>query len=333
MVGSVFKGEPAMKKIFKRVAIVVLALVALGIVGVVTKFYVLSPSMRAPTDVKAPTTPEAIARGKYLAEHVTPCLACHSQVNEDGPGDAIVEGKRGSGREMPMVGFPGHVRPPNLTSDKANGIGNWTDGEVLRAMREGVSRDGRALFPMMPYKTYARVLSDDDALAIIAYLRTLPPIAGSPGRTEIDFPISMFIRGAPQPLAAAAPAAPPASDPLARGNWLLTVALCAECHNTVDDKRNPIPGKGYAGGQKFAFTKGTVYSANITSDAATGIGAYTDEDLLRVLGEGTAKNGRKLWVMPWLHYQGMTIEDKKALILALRAVPAVSNTPPPNVMK
>jgi mono/diheme cytochrome c family protein len=322
-----------MKKVIKRVAAAIGSIVALGILVLVVKFYVLAPSLRAPSDVKAPTTPEAIARGKYLVESVTPCLTCHSPIREE-MGSAVIEATRGQGREFPMEGFPGRVITPNLTSDKETGLGSWTDGEILRAMREGVSRDGRALFPLMPYTTYASELSDDDALAVVAFLRTLAPQKHEPGRTTLDFPVSMFIRAAPKPLENSAAPAPSSADPLARGNWLLRVSLCAQCHNSVDERRRPLPGKSFAGGQKFAFRKGeVVYSANITSDPATGIGSYTDDDILRVLDEGTAKNGRKLWVMPWATYKGMTLEDKRALIVALRAVPPVSNTPPSNVLK
>ena len=57
---------------------------------------------------------------------------------------------------------------------RSTGIGNWTDGEVIRAIREGVSRDGQALFPLMPYAGF-RHMSDEDVYALVAYLRTLPP--------------------------------------------------------------------------------------------------------------------------------------------------------------
>ena len=78
-------------------------------------------------------------------------------MQEDKPGDPPVEGKLGAGRDFgDLPGFPGHLRAPNLTPDKETGIGNFTDGEILRAMREGIGRDGRALFPQMPFQTYAQ---------------------------------------------------------------------------------------------------------------------------------------------------------------------------------
>ena len=79
--------------------------------------------------------------------------------------------------------------------------------------------------------------------------------------------------------------------------------------------------------------KGVAISSNITSDKATGIGAYSDDDLRRVFDEGKGKAGRLLYVMPWAYYGGMTKDDKEALIAALREVPAVTNIVPPSQIK
>lgn len=319
-----------MKKWLVRILGAVLSLVLLAVGALVVKFYGLSPKSRPAPDVKAPTTPEAISRGKYLVDNVAACLGCHSKVDEGAPGEPIVSGMAGSGRDFGPVKGLGHMRAPNLSSDKRFGIGAFTDGEVLRAMREGIGKDGRALFPQMPYQTYAETLSDDDALAIIAYLRTLPPVAADPGRFELDFPVSMFIRAAPKPVESPIKSAPAPSDKLARGRWLLKAGSCNDCHDTVDGHHAKIPGKALAGGQSFPLPggKGVAMASNITSDPATGIGAYSDEDLRRVFDEGKNKAGRFLYVMPWRYYGGMTREDKDALIAALREVPAVPNLVP-----
>ncbi|MBS2015987.1 MAG: c-type cytochrome [Deltaproteobacteria bacterium] len=321
----------------KRVGLGLVALIALAVLGMVVKFYALSPKMRPAPAMTAPKTPEAIARGKYLVHHVTGCVGCHSPVQDSVPGEPPVEGKLGAGRDFGDWGpkVPFHLRAHNLTPDKATGIGDWTDGEIVRAMREGVSRDGRALFPQMPYQTYGAMMSDDDALAVVAYLRTLAPVANDPGQTEIKFPVSMFIRAAPKPLESSPPAPPPASDKLARGNWLLQMCSCADCHDSRDDKGGKVPGKAFAGGMKFPLGngKGTAIAPNITSDKATGIGAYSDADLERVFEEGKGKTGRPLYSMPWSYYKGMTAEDKAALYTAIRAIPAVSQGVPPSDIK
>jgi len=146
----------------------------------------------------------------------------------------------------------------------------------------------------------------------------------------------MFIRAVPAPLERPAPPAPDGKDPLARGKWLLQVASCGDCHDTATfPSMEKIPGKALAGGNPFKIPgKGTIYTANITSDKATGIGAYSDEDLLRVLNEGKKKSGGDILAMPWTYYKGMSDDDKRALILALRATtPVVNAVPPPELAK
>lgn len=313
----------------KKVLTVLGVLLLLAVVGVAVRFYALLPNAKAAPDVSASGDAKAIERGYYLAMHVTGCLGCHSKVDESKPGEPLIAGHEGEGRVFNLPGFPGTVRAANLTPDKETGLGDWTDGEILRAMREGVGRHGRALFPMMPYQSYAKTLSDADALAIIAYLRTLKPIANRVEPTELNFPVSMFIRGVPAPVDTPAAELPKAG--LERGRALLMLASCNDCHDGVNARREKLPGMTLAGGQPFSVTgKGTVYSANVTSDAATGIGAYSDDDLMRVLNEGVNKAGRILYGMPWPYYKGMTDVDKRALILALREAPPVSNvvTPP-----
>jgi mono/diheme cytochrome c family protein len=316
-------------RIVKRILAGLAALIVLSVGAVLIKFYVLSPKYRDAADVKAPSSADAIERGRYLAWHVTACIGCHSEVDVTLSGEPVKPGREGSGRDFgDLPGFPGRVRAQNLTPDRETGIGAWTDGEVLRAMREGVGKDGRTLFPMMPYQSYAKSLSDADSLAIVAYLRTLKPIRNAVGSSSIDFPVSMFIRGVPAPLEQGAPPLP--ADRLERGKRLLTLASCHDCHDAFDDKRNAIPGRELSGGAEFPIPgKGSIYAANITSDKASGIGAYADEDLIRVFREGKNKSGRQLYAMPWPYYKGLTDDDLEALLLALRQTPPVVNAVPP----
>jgi cytochrome c553 len=278
-------------------------------------------------ELHAPKTPEAVERGRYLANSIAMCVACHSECDEGQPGDPVTPGGELQGRLFPMKGFPGVVRAPNLTPDLQGGLGAWTDGEIVRAMREGVSRDGRPLFPMMPYRMFAETLSDDDALAIVAYLRAQRPSPRNIGHTELRFPISMLVRTAPEPLTA-----PPAAEPqeeLARGRWLLKVGNCHSCHDTHDGRHEPLPGRALAGGDAFPMPDGsTIYAANISSDAATGVGAYSEEDLEHALSEGVSKAGRPLYFMPFTMFRNLTAEDRHALIRALRQERAVLNAVP-----
>lgn len=310
------------RKLLSAVLIVFLLLVG----AVVVNFYVLHPKARAAPSLAADSSPETIERGRYLARHVLGCTVCHSPIDEERPGDFIIEDELLSGREFPVIPemIPGKLVAPNLTPDPDTGLGRWTDGEIARAIREGVSRDGRPLFPMMNYGQF-RYLTDEDTLAVIAYLRSVPPIRKSLPPTEIDFPVSLFIRLAPEPLESSPPPWP--DEPVARGKLLLRVMGCVDCHTPME-KGAPVEGMFLAGGNPFGGPFGTVYSANITSHPASGIGSYSDEDLLRVFREGRSKSGEHLWVMPWSATMGLSEEDLSALIAALREVPPNPNLVP-----
>jgi mono/diheme cytochrome c family protein len=302
----------------KKILLSLVALIVVVMAGVPGYFYLAYPKMRPAPDVTAPATPEAIERGRYLAEAMTGCAACHSPIDESRPGDFPQADRLYAGRVFPAeMGFPGTLVARNLTPDPETGIGQWTDGEVVRAIREGVSREGRPLFPLMNYPHY-RDLSDDDALAIVAYLRTQTPIRNDAGRTRLDFPVNMLIRTAPRPLEGSPAGYPPPG--VERGRMMLDVMLCGECH-TPREKGQPVAGLELAGGAPFKGPWGTVYAANITSHPSAGIGAYSDDDLRRILKEGKNRAGRELWVMPWSVTRNLRDEDVDSLIAALREIP------------
>ena len=310
----------------KKILLGLVLLIVAVVVAVPAYLYGMYPKMRPAPQVQAPKTPEAVERGRYLSEALTGCVACHSPIDESRGGDFALAGQEYSGRVFPRgSGFPGKLVARNLTSDPETGIGAWTDGEIIRAIREGVGRDGRPLFPLMNYLHYRR-LSDDDVLAIVAYLRTRKPIVRDNGQTELDFPVGMMIRTVPQPLEQ-----PPAGLPgpgIERGRAMLDVMLCGECHTPRDDRGNPVSGKELAGGAPFKGPWGTVYAANITSHPSAGIGAYSNEDLKRVFREGKNRAGRELWVMPWSVTKNLTDEDLDSLIAAVREIPARTNMVP-----
>jgi mono/diheme cytochrome c family protein len=312
--------------VLKKTVLVVFLVVIVAVAGIPAYFYGAYPKMRPAPAMIAPKTPEAIERGRYLSEAMAGCVACHSPIDESRPGDFPQAGLEYSGRVFPAgSGFPGTIVAPNLTPDPETGIGGWTDGEIVRAIREGVSRDGRPLFPLMNYPGY-RMLSDDDVLAIVAYLRTRPAINRDNGRTQLDFPVGMMIRTMPQPLDGTPPGLPAAG--IERGRAMLTVMMCGECHTPRDDRGSPVAGMELAGGNAFNGPWGVVYASNITSHPSAGIGAYSDDDLKRVFREGRNRAGRELWVMPWSITKHLTDADLDALIAALREVPASSSLVP-----
>jgi len=156
----------------KTMILVVLgAPIALAAAGLIV-LAVRPPAMNPPSDLKVELTPERVARGEYLVKHVFECVGCHSDHLYERWGMPVKPGTllQGGFRFTKEQAVPGEVTAQNLTADVETGLGSWTDGEIVRAIREGINRDGRAMFPMMPYPDYLG-MSDDDVHAVVAYLR------------------------------------------------------------------------------------------------------------------------------------------------------------------
>jgi len=141
------RGYDAAMKILKvLVGALIAVLVLLG--GAVGWLAVREPAMRPASAERVDRTPERLARGKYLAENVAGCMECHSEHRDDlytWPSKPETYGQGG----LPFderLGIPGVVCAQNITPDPQTGLGNWSDGEIIRAIREGVAKDGRALF-------------------------------------------------------------------------------------------------------------------------------------------------------------------------------------------
>ena len=189
--------------------------------------------------------------------------------DDDRYDDPVREGRRAVGRPFPDPAVPGRVIVPNITPDRETGLGNWTDGEKIRAIREGISRDGRVLFPLMPYSKF-RYMSDEDVQSLIAYLNTLPPVRNELAKTKINFPVSMFIRTAPLPVTGEVKT-PDHSNKMLYGEYLVTLGSCETCH-TQAERGEIDTSKRFAGGRRFGVGNLVVVSANITPDRQSGIG-------------------------------------------------------------
>jgi Cytochrome c len=323
-----------MNKFVKGLGIGVLVLVLLAVVGISATIGwrpFIGPKKRALTDRKFEATPERLKRGEYLSEHVAGCTYCHTP-QEDGPnGPERVRGQKGGGQIFNIPGFPGIVVAPNITPDRETGIGNFTDDQLARAIREGISHDGQTLFPMMPYAHFRR-MSDEDLASVVVYLKTLPPIRNALPRTDIHFPVKYLVRGVPQPVIGTVPA--DLSTPASRGEYVVNLSSCLDCHTPRKRGRLDSAMK-FAGGQVFDAS-GQIASPNITPDA-TGIGGYTEDKFVKALRTGYVGKRQLNTVMPWQGYSGQTDEDLKAMYAYLRTVPAVAhrvdNTQPPTACK
>ena len=166
--------------------VLLIVLVVVGGLSAVGWEVVLGPKARPVTARTFERSEARLARGKYLAENVTHCFFCHSDHDFTNPEYPVLPGREGAGWPMPIPEV-GKIASRNITSDPETGLGNWTDDEIARALQEGVSRDGSALFPLMPYLDFAN-LDDEDVASIVVYLRTVPPVKNTVPKRELVFP-------------------------------------------------------------------------------------------------------------------------------------------------
>ena len=312
---------------WKRVLLILILAVVVVAGGGLAFLWLRQPAQVAAANITVERSAGLVERGRFLFEVLADCDGCHSQRDFSRFGGPVVPAGRGAGFVFPAeMGMPGTIVAPNITPDKETGIGSWTDGEKIRAIRDGVDRDGRALFPMMPYQSF-RKMSDADVEALVAYLDSLPPVRNPLPQTVVKFPVSLMIKSAPAPAGSVPP-----PDPARRGEYLVTLAGCAECH-TPEDRGQPVPGKEFAGGRVFKLPFGTVVTANITPDMDTGIGKWTEKHFLDKFAEyrdyvrnGPPKCGPDAFtLMPWLKFSQLPEDDLRAIYAELRKLPPVRN--------
>jgi hypothetical protein len=319
------------KRFFTRV------LIAIPILLVCAVLYLLvrRPSVAPPSKIVVEMTPRNIERGRYLFTSLLDCDGCHSERDFSRLGGPVVAGTIGKGGQMRLEGLPGTVYAPNITPDKETGIGNWTDGEKIRAIREGISKDGHMLFPLMPYTGY-RYLSDIDTVSLVAYLNTLAPIRNYVPRSSISFFVATMIKGVPEPVTRYIPPVDRNGGEI-YGEYLVSIAGCEECH-TPQKRGQADASLRFAGGRVFATPSGTVLSANITPDKDTGIGSWDFirfRDRMRMLAQykdtELPKVGpERFTLMPYLSYRDLNDHDLESIFLYIRSRRAIANAVVPH---
>ncbi len=298
----------------KRFLLIVALLIVIAVVALVVLSRPDPSAGTAPTIAGAPANASTVARGEYLVK-AADCAACHT-VGENGKPFA-----GGVAFKLPF----GTIYSSNITPDTTYGIGAYSDDEFVRAVREGIRRDGKHLYPAFPYTSYTQ-LSRDDVLAIKAYLATLPPVAQPNHPNDLPFPFSQRW-GMAFWNAAFFKSRRFASDPAKSAEWnsgaYLATALghCAECHTP----RNL--GFGLEHGRELAGEELQGWRAyNITSDPQHGIGSWSDQDILAYIGTGHAAAHASAGG-PMLEAVGRSLQflnpaDAAALVAYLRTVPA-----------
>jgi mono/diheme cytochrome c family protein len=263
---------------------------------------------------------DIVERGEYLAK-AADCMVCHTT-----PG-----GKQYAGGLAFKLPF-GALYSTNITPDKETGIGNYSDQDFLNAVLRGKRHDGARLYPAMPYTSYT-YMSDADALAIKAYLFSLPAVRAAAPDNTLMFPFNqrwgmMFWSALFNPDTRYTPDTSKSPE-WNRGAYLAeALAHCGECHTPRNlafalNNRQKFAGALTAGWRAF----------NISSDKATGIGGWSDDDLAAYLSTGHAKgHGTASGPMGEAvdhSLSRLAPEDIRAMVAYLRTVPPVASTDMP----
>ena len=292
------------------VAVIIVAAIAASAVYVLYDVSMHAEDKGVPS---GPVTATLLAHGEYLTR-AADCAACHNTPN----------GKPFAGGMAFTLPF-GTIYSTNITADRETGIGRWSDDDFVRALHRGVAPGGHYLYPAFPYTSFT-AMSRDDALAIKAYLFSLPPQQVANKENDLIFPFNqrwgmafwnlVFLRDqrfAPDPAQSAA---------VNRGAYLATaLGHCGECHTP----RNLA--YGMESGREFAGELLQGWDAyNITADKRSGVGAWSDAQLASFLSSAHAQD-RGAAAGPMAEavehsLQYLTPQDIGALVAYLRTVPA-----------
>jgi mono/diheme cytochrome c family protein len=258
---------------------------------------------------------DLVKRGEYLAR-AGDCVACHT-----------ADKARPFAGGLPIDTPFGTIVTPNITPDPDTGIGQWSDADFLRAMHEGIGKGGERLYPAFPYAEYTKV-TDQDVLAIRAYLNTLAPIHYTPPGNSLKFPFNQrwlmvfwnlfnFTEGRFVP-------DPKQSAEWNRGAYLVQgLAHCEECHTPRNFTQGLKSSSRFSGAMQAGW-----HAYNITSDRNSGVGSWSDDELVSYLSTGAAP-GRANAAGPMAEVvtdstQYLTREDLGSIVAYLRAVPPIS---------
>ena len=283
-----------------------------------------------------PRSPERLARGQYLVEGLLQCTMCHSQMDFAHRPALPVPGTKGGGRVFGQGPRPEGTRivAPNITPDPEYGAGKWSDGDFVRALRQGIGHDGRNLLPLMPYE-YFRNLSDEDLASVVVYMRSLAPVHVLQPKSVLPESLAKTLHSLP-PLEHVPQ--PDTSDQINYGKYLVTTAHCLACHTPHNENGDRISGLEFAGGQVFTGPYGPdgqtvqVASLNLTPDAS-GISYLDEKKFIEVIRTGKVTARPLATAMPWSYFRNLTDDDLKAIFAYLRTLNPVKhrvdNTEPP----
>ena len=271
-----------------------------------------------------------------MVDQLAACGACHSTWTRGDPlAGESPQGYLAGGNYVEDAASGFSVWEPNLTPDSETGLGRWTDDQLMRAIRDGIHADGHLLTPFMPFASYQH-LSDEDLRAVVAYLRSVPPLRQPLPRRANRMPwvLGFLInRGVTHHLPTQQVAAPNRSDRVAYGKYLAQLGHCPACHALGDQGERPEDDPLYMAGSAHPFQKGVgkVWASNLTPDPQTGIGQFSAEQIKRALTSKDRLDGAPM-APPMVglqpHLAGVSAEDLDALVAWLQSLRPIQHPVP-----
>jgi mono/diheme cytochrome c family protein len=252
----------------------------------------------------------SVARGEYIVTSIGACGSCHTPMGEGG---AFDEARALSGRLVEQSEAFTAIAP-NITP--AGRVKDWSDAELMRAIREGIRPDGSVIGPPMPFEVYHQI-SDTDLASIVMYLRTVPAVDNDPGASTYNIPLPPAW-GPPVTTVAEVPQGVTAEY----GAYLAgPLGHCVVCHTPFGppDGGPMLDTMLGAGGNEWPGPWGVSVSANLTP---TGQADHTDEQIATMITKGVRPDGSPMFPpMSYGHYARMTADDVQAIITYLRTLP------------
>jgi mono/diheme cytochrome c family protein len=292
-----------MKKVFRFVGFSLLGIFPLVLVGISTLFVLGNQKINKVhsaegTPVVIEANAETLARGEHIVRFVSGCADCHGsnlsgQVFLDDPSFAT-------------------IYAPNLTTGKGGAANVYSNADWERALRKGISHEGRALAPMMPAEA-TQHYSDEDLGSIVAYIKSLPPVDNVTPKPHYS-PLAKILTGAgifplaPDLVAKVKKLEPTPDIAVTKeyGHYLANIAGCTTCHgaNLTGAEHPAHPG---------------LQTPNLSSGNAA---IWSEDEFRRTLRTGRTPEGRdlSLELMPWAMYAGMTDDELEAMWLWLESL-------------
>jgi len=296
------------RKILKWTGITLVALVAIVVATVAARW---DRTFDVPTpELKSSSDPTVIARGRYLAFGPAHCSDCHAGLESR----AVLA----QGGTPPLSGGmvfdipPGVIRVPNITPDRATGIGKFTDGQIARMIRYGVRHDGRAALPFMEFNN----MNDSDIVAVLSFLRSQAPASHAVEPTNLNWMGKAVTAFMLEPLT---PAATPVAN---RGEYIVdALANCAGCHTQRSMVSGAFTGPRLRGGIPMESSVNAAIKLtppDLTGNPGGRTAMWTEDEFVARFHAGERIPGSP---MPWQAFGRMSEEDVRSIYRYLKSVP------------